>query len=100
LVRFATNGRVTIFSGESVDGDNSGGLGGSPQQLLLLVCTTAGLLCALPSCATSVAPDGTKTTRPDVESITLGAGIVEWAVGLWRADAKPAAAEPVVEPTK
>lgn len=93
LVRFVTKGQITIFPGDEPDVGNSGGLGGLPLRLLLLVLTAAGLL-GLPSCATSTAKDGTVTRRPDVESISLAQGLAAWAVGVWQyQEAADAAAE-------
>ena len=56
LVRFATSGKVTLFS------DNSTGSAGTSAGMFLFVCATAaGLVGALPSCMTTV----TNTTMPD-----------------------------------
>jgi len=73
--------------------------------LLLLTCTAAALV-GLPSCAVSTAPDGTKTSKPDVESITLAQSIATWAVTVWQvenaANRAAEAAKPsrVVRPAK
>jgi len=64
-----------------------------PRFLMLLIA-----LLLMPSCATSVAPDGTKTTAPDAPTISLAAGILQWAGNLWVA--KAAAENAAVQPTK
>ena len=114
LVRFVTKGSVTLFPSDE-DGSVGGGNGlGGPLLRLLMITLTAAALVGLPSCAVSTAKDGTVTRKPDVESITLGKSIAEWALGIWaikeaqdaaeqeRADARDDArrARPVVIPAK
>ena len=84
LVRFVTKGAITIFPGDAGNMD-SGGLGGPALKLLLLTCMAAALV-GLPSCATTTAPDGTVTRKPDVESITLGQSIAMWAAAVWQSE--------------
>lgn len=84
LVRFVTKGAITIFPGDAGSVDGSGGLGGSPLMLLLLCM--AAVLVGLPSCATVTAPDGTKTTKPDAESIGLAQSIAVWAAAVWQSE--------------
>ena len=83
LVRFVTKGQITIFPGDAGSVDGNGGHSGLPLMLLLLTGMAAALV-GLPSCATTTAPDGTRTTKPDVESITLGQSIAVWAAAVWQ----------------
>ena len=98
LVRFATQGRITLFGAGETGATLSGGA--VPLGTWMVTgATAAALMGALPSCATTTGPDGSRTSKPDVESIEVGFSIAQWAAATYQIMFPPKAAE-VITPGK